>query len=68
MLRVETVEPRGRGTPDAPVESAEDVVAARRASRSTTCEPRLEATPERIETNPIEVSSAALQARRRAGG
>lgn len=67
VLRVETVEPRGRGTPDAPVESAEDVVLTARIAL-TTCAPRLEATPERIETNRIEVSSAALQARRGAGG
>lgn len=66
VLRVEAVEPLGRGTPDAPVERTEDVPLAARVVVST-CEPRLEATPERIESNRIEVSSAALQARRRAG-
>jgi uncharacterized protein YcbK (DUF882 family) len=63
VLRVAAVEPRGPGTPDAPLERGEDVVLATRVAL-TTCEPRLEATPERIETNPIEVSAAALQARR----
>jgi len=66
VLRVESVEPIGRGTPDAPVERKDDVALAARVV-VTTCAPRLEATPERIESNRIEVSSAALQARRRAG-
>lgn len=66
VLRVDAVEPHGPGTPDAPVERKEDVALASRVVL-TTCEPRLEATPERIESNRIEASSAALQARRRAG-
>jgi len=66
VLRVDAVEPHGPGTPDAPVERKEDVTLAARVVL-TTCEPRLEATPERIESNKIEASSAALQARRRAG-
>ncbi len=66
VLRVDAVEPHGPGTPDAPVERKEDVALAARVVL-TTCEPRLEATPERIESNRIEASSAALQARRRAG-
>jgi len=64
VLRVTSVEPRGSGTPDAPVERKEDVVLRARVVL-TTCEPRLEATPERIESNPLEASAAALQARRR---
>lgn len=66
-LRVAAVEPRGPGTPDAPPRSDQDV-ALRAKVAFTTCEPRLEATPERIESNPIELSAAALDARRRTGG
>jgi uncharacterized protein YcbK (DUF882 family) len=67
VLRVASVEPRGPGTPDAPPRPAEDVTLRARVALAT-CTPRLEATPERIESNPIEVSAAGLQARRRAGG
>lgn len=66
-LRVTSVEPLGPGTPDAAPRSDEDVAVKARIAL-TTCEPRLEATPERIETNPIETSAAALDARRGTGG
>jgi uncharacterized protein YcbK (DUF882 family) len=67
VLRVVAVEPRGPGSPDTPLERKDDV-ALRAKVALTTCEPRLEATPERIESNPIEVSAAALQARRPVSG
>jgi hypothetical protein len=67
VLRVTGVEPIGPGSPQAPLERGHDV-ALRAYVVLTTCEPRLEATPERIESNPIEVSAAALQARRRVTG
>lgn len=66
-LRVASVEPLAPGTPDAAPRPDEDVAIRARVAL-TTCEPRLDATPERIETNPIEVSSAALTARRGTGG
>lgn len=66
-LRVVSVEPLGPGTADAAPRPGEDV-AIRGRIALTTCEPRLEATPERIETNPIETSAAALDARRGTGG
>ncbi|MBY0276628.1 DUF882 domain-containing protein [Candidatus Binatia bacterium] len=66
-LRVTSVVPLAPGTPDAPPRIDEDVAIRARVAL-TTCEPRLEATPERIETNPIETSAAALDARRGTGG
>ena len=66
-LRVVSVTPLGAGTADAPPRPDEDVALRARVAL-TTCEPRLEATPERIETNPIEASAAALDARRPTGG
>lgn len=66
-LRVVSVEPLGAGTADAAPRPGEDV-AIRARIALTTCEPRLEATPERIETNPVETSAAALAARRGIGG
>jgi hypothetical protein len=67
VVRVTAVEPRGPGSPDAPLERKDDVVLKAKVAL-TTCEPRLEATPERIDSNPIEVSAAALQARRSVPG
>lgn len=66
-LRVVSVNPLGTGTAEAPPRPDQDVALRSRVVLST-CEPRLEATPERIETNPIEASAAALDARRPAGG
>lgn len=66
-LRVVSVEPLGPGTPDAAPRPGADVAIRSRIALAT-CEPRLEATPERIETNPIETSAAALDARRGTGG
>lgn len=66
-LRVVAVEPSGPGTPEAAPRPDQDVTLRGKVAL-TTCTPRLEATPERIDSNPIETSSAALQARRRAGG
>jgi len=66
VLRVAEVEPLAPGGAEtAPVRKD---VALRARVALTTCEPRLEATPARIDTNPIEVSAAALQARQRVPG
>jgi len=66
-LRVVSVEPPKGGLAD-PAARGGPGVAVRARIALTTCEPRLEATPERIETNPIEVSAAALGAGRGTGG
>jgi uncharacterized protein YcbK (DUF882 family) len=64
VLRVAQVEPRGPAAPDASVARRDDR-AVRARLVLTPCEPRLEETPEHVESNPIDVSAAALQARRR---